>query len=52
MGMLLDLKWDTLETISRYARMSVMCKMCYGFQDNKRGKQFDFKERKENTRKP
>ena len=37
MGMLQDLKWDTLETISRYARMSVMCKMCYGFQDKKGG---------------
>ena len=36
MGMLhLDLKWDTLETIGRYARLSVMCKMCYGFLDKK-----------------
>ena len=35
MGMLQDFKWDTLETISRYARLSVMCKMCYGFQDKK-----------------
>ena len=35
MGMLQDLKWDTLETISGYARLSVMCKMCYGFLDKK-----------------
>ena len=33
--MLQDLKWDTLETNSRYARLSVMCKMCYGSLDKK-----------------
>ena len=43
MGMLQDLKWDTLETISRYARLSVMCKMCYGFLDKKKGGLFDSK---------
>ena len=35
MGMLKDLKWDTLETIRRHARLSVMYKNCYGFLDRK-----------------
>ena len=30
-----DLKWDTLETIRRYARLSVVHKMYYGFLDGK-----------------
>ena len=35
MGMLQDLKWDTLETIRGHARLSVMYKICYGFLDRK-----------------
>ena len=30
-----DLKWDTLETIRRHARLSVVHKMYYGFLDGK-----------------
>ena len=35
MGMLQDLKWETLETIRRHARLSVMQKMYYGFLYNR-----------------
>ena len=34
-GMRQDLKWDTLETIRRHARLSVVHKMYYGFLDGK-----------------
>ena len=36
-GMLQDLKWDTLETIRRQARLSALHKMCHGFLDRNWG---------------
>ena len=46
-------KWETLKTMRRYARLSVMYKMCYGFLDRQWEPDiFDSKQRKENTGKP